>query len=152
MNIKIFVTVGSTYPLDRLIKELDKLGTNKKYEIFAQIGKSKYFPKNIKFEELLTYDQMQEKIKWADIIISHAGAGSIIDLIASGKKFILFPRLKKYDEAVDDHQIEICKAFEKKYRIKWTQNEKNISTLTNSLKPIRKNKKSILSEEITKLI
>jgi len=152
MSIKIFATVGSTYSLDRLVKELDKMGENKKYEIFAQIGKSEYSPKNIKFEELLTYEQMQEKIKWADIIIAHAGAGSIIDLIASSKKFILFPRLKKYGEAVDDHQIEICKAFEKKYGIRWTQDEKEINTLIKSLKQIKINKKSELVNEISKLI
>lgn len=152
MNIKIFATIGSTYPLDRLVKELDKIGVDKRYEIFAQIGKSEYSPKNIKFYEILTYEQMQEKIKWADIIISHAGAGSIIDLIASKKPFLLFPRLKKYGEAVDDHQIEICKAFEKKYKVSYTTDAKELLEIVTRAKPIKLNKDSSLKKEISKII
>jgi UDP-N-acetylglucosamine transferase subunit ALG13 len=153
MAIKIFSIVGSTYPLDRLTMELDLLGEDKKYQIFAQVGESKYTPKNITYKGFLNYNEMQSKIKWADFIISHAGAGSIIDLLTSKKKFILFPRLKKYGEAVDDHQLEICKAFEKKYHIKYTTDSKQLTELIAKIKSNSKTKtNSKLSKEITKLI
>lgn len=153
MKKKIFVTVGSTYPLDRLVKEIDNVGKNKNYEIFAQIGESNYTPKKTKFEKFLSYEKMQEKIKWSDIIISHAGVGTIIDALNQNKQLLLFPRLKKYDEAVDDHQIEICKAFEKKYNIKYTLNEKELNNLikiTQKTKKIKSNKK--LVKEVKKII
>ncbi|MDD4354261.1 MAG: glycosyltransferase [Candidatus Nanoarchaeia archaeon] len=152
MVTKIFATVGSTYPLDRLIKELDIIGENKKYKIFAQIGESNLIPKKIKFKKFLTYSEMQSKMKWADLIISHAGAGSIIDLLASKKRFILFPRLKKFGEAIDDHQEEICEAFEKKYGIKWTTNEKEIESKIISLKKTKITKKTELIKEIKYLL
>ena len=134
MSTKIFVTVGSTYPLNRLIKEIDKIGENKSYEIFAQIGESDLILKNIAFKKFLTYMEMQSKMKWADLIISHAGAGSIIELLVLGKPFILFPRLKKFGEAVDDHQVEICKAFEKKYNIKYTTEQTKLLDLIKNKK------------------
>lgn len=153
MITKIFATVGSTYPLDRLIKELDSIGENKKYKIFAQIGESNYLPKNIEFTKFLTYQEMQSKIKWADLVISHAGAGSIIDLLISKKKFILFPRLKQYNEAIDDHQLELCEAFGKKYKIKYTTEPKELQKILEDKKLAAKIKKdSKLIKEIKKLI
>jgi len=144
---KIFVTVGSTYPLDRLIKESNKFDT-KKFEIFAQIGESAFEPKNIKWTKFLDYDKLQEKIKWADVIISHAGIGTIIDCLSQKKQLILFPRLKKYGEAVDDHQIEICKAFEKKYNIKWPKNEKGLEKILKKDRQTHLKKRNLLVKEI----
>lgn len=152
MIVKVFATVGSTYPLDRLIRQLDELGKDKKYLIFAQIGESKFTPKNIKFKNFLNYKEMQAKINWADVIVSHAGAGSIIDLLTSKKSFVLFPRLKEYGEAIDDHQIEICKAFEKKYKVNYTKKAGKVGELVLEAKPIKLNKDSSLKKEIVKLI
>ena len=152
MKTKIFVTVGSTYSLNRLIKEIDLFDSNK-FEIFAQIGETTIHPKNIKFKKFLDYEKMIKKINWADTIITHAGVGTIIDCLAQNKKIILFPRLKTFNEAVDDHQIEICKAFEKKYGIIWTKDEKLLQTMLNSKKtlinPIKKLKQPVVIENQT---
>ena len=79
MKNKIFVTVGSTYPLDRLIKEIETLNKDK-FEIFAQIGESKLNPE-LNYKKFLNYKEIQNKIKWADIVISHAGIGTILDAV-----------------------------------------------------------------------
>lgn len=141
--------VGSTYPFDRLIKAIDSL---KGFEVFAQIGDSSLKPKNINYSKILSSHEINKKIVWSDVIISHAGVGSIIDLISLEKKFILFPRLKKFGEAVDDHQTEICEAFEKKYNVKWTTNEKELLKLLKDLRPVKINKKNKLVKEIDKII
>ena len=52
---------------------------------------------------------MQEK---ANLIITHGGVGSIISSLEKGKKVIVVPRLKKYNEHVNDHQIQIAEKFE----------------------------------------
>lgn len=150
---KIFVIVGSTYPFDRLIKEIDKVNKKKELDIFAQIGETKYLPKNIKFVKFLEQDNIIKKIKKSDIIITHAGIGTIIDVLSLNKKLVLFPRLKKYDEAIDDHQIEICKAFEDKFGISWTKNEKEIVRLIKNTKKLNKIKKeNKLVKEINNII
>ncbi|MDD3083572.1 MAG: glycosyltransferase [Candidatus ainarchaeum sp.] len=151
MKTKIFVTVGSTYPLNRLINEIDKL-SSKEFEVFAQIGESELKPKNIKYSRILKQKKIIEKIKWCDIVISHAGVGTIIEVLNQNKKLILFPRLKKFGEAIDDHQTEICKAFGKKYEIKWTTNEKKIEKLLKNIKKIKVKKENKLVREIEKII
>jgi beta-1,4-N-acetylglucosaminyltransferase len=153
MKKKIFVITGSTYPFDRLIKEIDKINKNKKYRILAQIGKSKYIPENIEFNDFLEYEDIIFRIKQSDIVITHAGVGTILDVLTQNKKLILFPRLKKYDEAIDDHQLEICKAFEEKFGINWTKNEQEIEKLINNVKIVKTNKKeNKLVNEIKNLI
>ena len=50
----------------------------------------------------------------ADVIITHGGVGSIITAITKGKKVIAVPRLGKYNEHVNDHQVEIIESFNEK--------------------------------------
>lgn len=51
---------------------------------------------------------MQKK---ADIVITHGGTGAIIGAVKKGKKVIAVPRLAKYGEHVDDHQIQLVEQF-----------------------------------------
>jgi beta-1,4-N-acetylglucosaminyltransferase len=152
-KIKVLSIIGSTYPLDRLTEQLDKLGKNKKYEIFAQIGESSYVPKNIKWKKFLAYEEMQNKIGWTDIIVSHAGAGCIIDALIAKKRLLLFPRLKKFGEAVDDHQLEICEALNLEYKIPVILNNNDLLRhLSGEFYSSKESKKSALVNEIKKLI
>ena len=60
--------------------------------------------------------EFDETIASADVVIAHSGVGTIITAIHAEKPIIVFPRLAKYKEHVDDHQLDIAKAFEmKKY-------------------------------------
>ncbi|MDI6654714.1 MAG: glycosyltransferase, partial [Candidatus Hydrothermarchaeota archaeon] len=55
--------------------------------------------------------------KEARIVISHGGAGSIIFALRSGKPVVVVPRLKKFDEHVNDHQLELAKQLEREGKI-----------------------------------
>lgn len=110
----IFVTVGSQkFQFNRLLKEVDELiETGKiKDEVFAQIGVSDYKPKNYKYKEFITQEEFNDYLNKADIIITHAGTGVIVNAIKKEKKVIGVPRLAKYGEHVDDHQIQLIKEF-----------------------------------------
>jgi len=110
----IFLTVGTQFPFDRLVKAVDKAaGTNGFDEhIVAQIGESSYRPENFEaapaFEKAL-FDQHFSK---ADGVISHAGMGTITMALDHRKPLLVMPRLKKYGEVVNDHQLAIAKKFE----------------------------------------
>ena len=114
--MKIFVTVGTfPYGFNRLFKELDTLVGEKKLKdrIFAQVGSAKVFqPKNFAFQEMLAPEEVEENIKKADLIITHGGIGSIMHALIYRKPLVLVPRLKKFNEAVDDHQLDLCQALE----------------------------------------
>ena len=49
----------------------------------------------------------------ADVVITHGGTGAIIGAVKKRKKVIAVPRLKKYGEHVDDHQLQLVEQFRK---------------------------------------
>lgn len=111
----IFITVGtSDFQFNRLLSIIDELCEEeilKKDEVFAQIGCSSYKPNNYSYTDVLTNEEHKELIDKSEFIITHSGTGSIISSLKKGKKIIAFPRMKKYNEHVDDHQLELVKAF-----------------------------------------
>ena len=106
----IFVTLGSQkFQFNRLLKAVDELETNE--EIFAQIGYSDYKPENYRYKEFLDRDEFDAIMDKANVVITHGGTGAIISAIKKRKKVIAVPRLAKYGEHVDNHQIELIKQF-----------------------------------------
>lgn len=61
----------------------------------------------------LPYNKMHEAVKRASLVISHAGQGSTRMLMEMGACFVLLPRLKRYGEHIDDHQLLFAQAMEK---------------------------------------
>ena len=110
----IFVTVGASLPFDRLIKYIDKeIAPRLNKKIFAQIHDSaNYIPQNIAYVKTEDKNSFDEHIRSADLIITHAGMGVIMDCIKYRKKFILVPRDPARGEHVDGHQYEICEYLE----------------------------------------
>lgn len=110
----IFVTVGSrNYQFNRLFEKLDEL-----YEdgiltepMFAQTGTSTYKPKHYEYKDFITQEEFLQKIKDADIVVSHGASGSIMKALNAGKKVIAVTRLEKYKEHINDHQIQNNEAF-----------------------------------------
>ena len=110
----IFVTLGSQkFQFNRLLKALDEQVAEGKIrdEIFAQIGASDYKPQNFKYKDFLNRDEFAEWQGKSDIEITHGGTGAIIGAVKKGKKVIAVPRLKKYGEHVDDHQLQLIGQF-----------------------------------------
>lgn len=110
----IFVTVGSrSYQFDRLFRKLDELYEEGilTEEMFAQTGTSKYIPKHYQHTDYLTPEEFAEKINQASIVLSHGASGSIMKALNAGKKVIVVTRLEKYNEHINDHQIQNNEAF-----------------------------------------
>ena len=111
----IFVTVGSQkFQFNRLLKKIDELIENGtiQEEVFAQIGVSDYKPQHYKYKEFMTQDEFNKKIDECNLLITHAGTGVIVNAVKKEKKVIATPRLAKYGEHVDDHQIQLIEQFE----------------------------------------
>lgn len=111
----ILITLGSQkFQFNRLLKEVDELIKEGKIEekVFAQIGYSDYIPQEYESVKFLEREEMADKIEEATLIITHGGTGAIITALKKGKKVIAVPRMKKFNEHVDDHQLQIVKQFE----------------------------------------
>jgi len=116
----IFVTVGTDeHPFDRLIREVDSLKERGiiREEVFVQIGFARTHPAHCPFAEVLTYQEMENRMRDARIVITHGGPGSIMPVLYSGKVPIVVPRRKRYGEVVDDHQVSFARKLEKEGRI-----------------------------------
>lgn len=106
----IFITVGSReYPFDRLLEQIDyllEIGEIKE-KVFAQIGQSTYIPKHFSFKRFISQEEFSKYQDEAHIIISHGGTGSLIGALKKEKKVIAVPRLAKFKEHIDDHQMQV---------------------------------------------
>lgn len=111
----IFVTVGNHFQgFDRLLKKVDEIAPRIGDEIVIQRGYSAYHPENARYFDFVPMDTSVEYVKNSDLVISHAGIGTIILCKEYGIPLIIFPRRKRYGEHGTDHQVEIAKVLEKR--------------------------------------
>lgn len=115
--INIFVTVGNDYrSFHRLIKKIDEVAGMIDAEFIVQYGYSEYVPLKIeKKYKFLDRGEYNKIFSNANLIISHAGIGTIIDTIHKKKKMILVPKQHKLGEHFNNHQLEIAREIEGKY-------------------------------------
>ncbi len=133
----IFVTVGSQkFQFNRLIKALDEQVANGEIEdeIFAQIGISDYIPQHFEYTDYLDRDAFKEKLNACSIVITHGGTGVIVSAIKAGKKVIAVPRLARYGEHVDDHQLQLVSQFTVSNLISSCQDFGNLGTVIKEIK------------------
>lgn len=112
----IFITLGSQkFQFNRLLKAVDDLVQRKiiKEDVFAQIGYSDYQPQNYSYKKFLDRDEFARMEEKSEIVITHGGTGAIIGAVKKDKKVIAVPRLAKFGEHVDDHQLQLLDEFEK---------------------------------------
>jgi UDP-N-acetylglucosamine transferase subunit ALG13 len=109
----IFLTVGTQFPFDRLVRAIDKLKGEGviRDEIIAQVGRSNYTPDNFRVYESLDKTEFDETVQNASAIISHAGMGSITMALEHNKPMLVMPRLSRYREVVNNHQVGIAQRF-----------------------------------------
>lgn len=110
----ILVTLGTQDKgFERLLKEIDKLIKKELItdKVIVQAGHTKYESKNMEIFDFKSQKELDKLRKEADLIISHAGVGSILDSLKYGKKVIGVARLKNYGEHTNDHQLQILEKF-----------------------------------------
>lgn len=110
----IFLTVGTSFPFNRLVMAVDEINMKMKMneEIIAQIGKGGYIPKSFNSFEVLDKLHFDDYFIKSTAIIAHAGIGTITMALEFKKPILVLPRLKKYGELVNDHQLSTARKFE----------------------------------------
>lgn len=142
----IFVTVGThEQPFNRLIEAIDRMKAEGIFsdEVIVQIGYSTYEPKLCEWQKLYPYDKMIELVNQARIVITHGGPSSFLMPLQIGKIPIVVPRLRKYDEHINNHQLEFCKSVEERLgNILVAEDEERLKDL------IQKYEKIVLNMEL----
>jgi UDP-N-acetylglucosamine transferase subunit ALG13 len=102
----IFATVGTQLPFDRMIGAIDKWQSfQKDTQCFAQVGAKGQAPEALRFAATLTPAQFAKHIAECKVVVSHAGMGTILSALGAGKPIIVMPRLARYGEHRNDHQL-----------------------------------------------
>jgi beta-1,4-N-acetylglucosaminyltransferase len=110
----IFLTVGTQFPFDRLIKAIDHLFDEglMPEDVFGQIGASTYKPRHFETVVSLEKTAYDDRFREASAVISHAGMGAITMALDQGKPLLVIPRQRKYKEVVNGHQEALADKFE----------------------------------------
>ncbi|WP_165871404.1 glycosyltransferase [Flaviaesturariibacter flavus] len=124
----IFVTVGSQLPFDRFIRAVDEIApllSGK--EIIAQVFGMKYQPRNIQTLDYIAPAEFRDYVQSAELIVSHAGTGTILSVSELKKPLIVFPRSGRLRETRSDHQMATCRMLEKTCGLQVAYNEEELA-------------------------
>lgn len=102
----IVFTIGTSEPFDRLVEVADAVADACGERVVVQGGRSRCRLERAELVEFLAYDELVALVAEARIVVTHAGAGSVLLALGRGKRPVLVPRLQRHGEAVDDHQVQ----------------------------------------------
>ncbi|NJE12861.1 PssD/Cps14F family polysaccharide biosynthesis glycosyltransferase [Thermococcus sp. LS2] len=153
---QIFVITGTHYlGFERLVKAIDEIAGNIPYDVIIQLGHTPYKPKNAKYFAFLDEDEkIRELIRTSKVVITQ-GAMSLIEALNLGSLVIAFPRLKRFKEHINDHQLVFSKKLEKDDLVKVATDKKEIKRLLAEVlsNPKRKYLNSvIMNKRITNIL
>jgi UDP-N-acetylglucosamine transferase subunit ALG13 len=108
----IFVTVGAQMAFDRLVRTVDCwAGEHGRKDVFAQVGQTDLRPSNIEWTPFLSPEDHKRKYETAEVIVAHAGTGSILTALQFGKPILIMPRRASLHETRNDHQVATSERF-----------------------------------------
>jgi UDP-N-acetylglucosamine transferase subunit ALG13 len=111
-SVRIFVTVGAQMPFDRLVGSVDAWAADRQgCELFAQVGPGGATPANFPACEFLEPSAFRSKVEWCDVMVAHAGMGSILTALQYGKRILVLPRRGDLRETRNDHQVASARRF-----------------------------------------
>jgi UDP-N-acetylglucosamine transferase subunit ALG13 len=104
----IFATVGShpTFKFERLLRALETLDGE---ELEVQYGPGRPPANAAEAAPWMSFAEIAAHMERASHVVSHAGVGTILCAIAAGHVPIVFPRLHRFEETVDDHQLDLAR-------------------------------------------
>jgi UDP-N-acetylglucosamine--N-acetylmuramyl-(pentapeptide) pyrophosphoryl-undecaprenol N-acetylglucosamine transferase len=106
---RVVVTVGGNahYGFERLVRSLHAI-IPPDWSVLWQVGPSDVSDLGIDTVASLPNDRLRAEIAAADLVISHAGTGSILTALQLGKRPIVVPRRAAHGEHVDGHQNDLA--------------------------------------------
>jgi beta-1,4-N-acetylglucosaminyltransferase len=111
----IYATVGTMF-LDfaRLINALDAIAQNTGRRVVIQTGMGSTVPLFCEYFDFKPREELVALQREAEVIVTHAGIGSVIEALEARRPLVVCPRLKKYNEHLTDHQLELGEAIQRR--------------------------------------
>ena len=107
----IFVTIGSMFPFDRLVQAMDAWAAAQPEPapLLAQIGDGGYEPRHMRWVRSLAAEDYARTVAEAELVVAHAGMGTVITAGEHGKPIVLLPRRAAQGEHTNYHQIDTAR-------------------------------------------
>lgn len=101
------VSLGTqeTFPFSRMIDRLVPLLRGA--EVLWQVGATDVSAHGIDGRHSVPHDEIQAAVAGADVVIAHSGTGAALTALEAGKTPVLVPRLARFGEHIDNHQLQI---------------------------------------------
>jgi UDP-N-acetylglucosamine transferase subunit ALG13 len=110
--VSTFVSVGNaTQPFRRLLDEVARLAAVLPQPVVVQHGATPFQADACRALPFVDMNEFERLVASAELLILHAGAGSVIHAVRAGKVPVVMPRRALYGEHIDDHQIEFARAL-----------------------------------------
>lgn len=107
-----FVSVGNAHqPFDRMLNMVKHAIAALPQPVTVQRGHTRFECNGCRIVDFVPMDSFMSKINEAELVIVHAGAGSVIHAITAGKVPIVVPRRERLNEHIDEHQVEFALAL-----------------------------------------
>lgn len=127
---KLFVTVGAQMPFDRMVKAVDDWAAGRDdVEVFAQTGEEGYTPVNFESAPLCSPTEFRRRLLWADLLVAHAGMGSILQALQFGKPILVMPRKGNLRETRNDHQVATAIRFKEMGKVRVAMDEHELGQM-----------------------
>lgn len=150
----IFVTVGSQMPFDRLINGVAAWAAkqSKTPEVFAQVGESQLSPVGLRTVSALSPEAFRNSVSQAEVIVAHAGMGSVLTAMEFGKPLVVLPRKGALRETRNDHQIATANWLAGKKGVFVAQEDEDLPAAIDRARASARNTSQISAFATTELI
>ena len=111
----IYVSVGTMFlDFPRLILKMDEIARVTQERVIVQTGMGKTLPEHCEHFDFRPRNEVLELQREARLIVCHAGIGCVMDALQSKRPLVVVPRLKRYNEHMNDHQLDLARAVERR--------------------------------------
>jgi UDP-N-acetylglucosamine transferase subunit ALG13 len=105
--VRLFVTVGSMLPFDRLVLAMAAwTAAHPGAKVVAQVGQNGAAPAGMECRQLMSPQEFLSEVQAADVVVAHAGMGTVIAALEAEKPLVVLPRRPEAGEATSAHQID----------------------------------------------
>lgn len=145
----ILVTVGThSQPFNRLVEAMDTVAGSINEQVIIQRGVSSYKPRHAQYFDFTASHEIAKLTSEARVIVAHSAAGTVIQTLKYNKPLIIVPRLKKFGEANDDHQLQLASALHELGRVHMISDATPESLLCAIRNPLAPNEVSNTKHEL----
>jgi UDP-N-acetylglucosamine transferase subunit ALG13 len=98
----------------RLVRKMDEIAQRTGERVVIQTGLASTLPQHAEHFTFKPREEIAALIAESRLVVSHAGIGSVIDALKAARPLVVVPRLRRFGEHNNDHQLDLARAVERR--------------------------------------